>query len=150
MSLMRLSNRGGLRPRVGAGDLQDEFDRLFENFGGGLGLREEQFTPAVDVRETDDAYVVEADIPGMRKEDVSIEVADNTLSITGERKSEREEKRKDYHRVEREFGSFRRAVSIPGGFGHKGVEAQFKDGVLTVTLPKPEEAKPRRIEVNAK
>lgn len=148
MSLLAISNRGVMAPRTAPWILGDEFDRMFQGFGRGTARSEEGFLPALDVRETDDSYVVEADIPGMKKEDVKIEIAENVLSITGERTNKSEEKLKDYHRVERSFGSFRRTVSIPGGFSHNDVKATFEDGVLKVTLPKPEEAKPRKIEVS--
>ena len=86
-------------------------------------------------------------MPGIKKEDVHIEVNDDVLTIKGKRKGEHEEKRKDYHRIERQSGSFRRCITIPGGFKSDAVDAKFEDGVLRVTLPKREDAKPRRIEV---
>ncbi len=149
MALLTVRPRGGLRPWRPGWDLQDEFSRFFDDFGNGRGFVEEDFTPPIDIRETDDAYIVEADVPGMKKEDVHIEVNDDVLTIKGERKSEHEEKRDDYHRIERQHGSFRRTVTIPGGFQYDAVKAKFKDGVLRVTLPKREDAKPRRIEVKA-
>lgn len=147
MGFLTVRPQGGLRPWRAPWDLQDEFTRFFEGFGDGLGVVEEDFTLAIDVRETDDAYVVEADVPGMKKEDVSIEVNDDVLTIKGERKSEHEETRKDYYRIERQSGSFRRCITIPGGFKADAVDAKFEEGVLRVTLPKPDDAKPRRIEV---
>ncbi len=149
MGFLTVRPQGRLRPLRAAWDLQDEFSRFFEDFGNGLGSVEEHFTPPIDIQETDDAYIVEADVPGMKKEDVHIEVNDDVLTIKGERKSEHEEKREDYHRIERQYGSFRRTVTIPGGFQYDAVKAKFKDGVLRVTLPKREDAKPRRIEVKA-
>lgn len=129
-------------------NLEDEFNRMFEQFGMPAGWGTEgRFTPPMDVRETEEAYIVEADIPGMKKEDVHIEVADDVLTIKGERKEEKEEKQKNFHSVERRFGSFARSVALPAGFDASKVTAKFDDGVLTVTLPKPEERKPRRIEV---
>ena len=150
MALLSLRNRGGLRPWITPWDVPEEFSRMFEELGSGFALEQERFSPPMDVQETDEAYIVEADIPGIKKEDVKIEVRDDVLTISGDRKSEHEEKREDYDRVERQFGSFRRTLSIPGGFSHEGVEAKFEDGVLRITLPKPEEAKPRRIEVKAR
>ncbi len=149
MGFLTVRPRAGLRPWRATWDLQDEFSRFFEDFSNGLESAEEHFTPAIDIRETDDAYIVEADVPGMKKEDVHIDVNDDVLTIKGERKSEHEEKRKDYHRIERRYGSFRRTVTVPGGFKYDAVKAKFKDGVLQVTLPKREDAKPRRIEVKA-
>ncbi len=149
MGFLTVRPRGGLRPLRSAWDLQDEFSRFFEDFGNGLGIAEEGFTPPIDIQETDDAYLVEVDVPGMKKEDVHIEVHDDVLTIKGERKNDHEEKREDYHRIERQYGSFRREVVVPGGFQYDAVNAKFEDGVLRVTLPKREDAKPRRIEVKA-
>jgi HSP20 family protein len=131
-----------------------DWDREMKQlFNGGFGelapWAGERFVPAIDVRETDDSYIVEADIPGMKKEDIQIEVADNIVTIHGERKSESEEKNKEYHRIERSYGSFRRSVQVPGGFKHDNVSAKFENGVLRVTLPKPEESKPKRVTVTA-
>jgi len=138
-----------LRLRRPAWDLQDEFNRFFEDFGFGSAVAEQDYTLAMDIRETDEAYIVEADVPGIKKEDVKIEVNEDVLTIRGERKVEQEEKKKDYHRMERQYGSFRRSVSIPSGIQHDAVKAEFDDGVLRVTLPKREDTKPRRIEVKA-
>ena len=149
MSFMTLRPRGGLRQRRSAWDLQDEFNRFFEDFGLRSAVAQEDFSPAMDIRETDEAYIVEADVPGIKREDVKIEVNDDVLTIKGERKVEQEENKKDYRRIERQYGSFRRSVSIPDGIQHDAVEAKFDDGVLRVTLPKREDTKPRRIEVNA-
>jgi HSP20 family protein len=130
-------------------NMEDEINRMFEQFGKPFGWVADQgrYAPAMDVRETDEAYIVEADVPGMKKDDVHIEVADNVLTIKGERKDEKEEKDKNYHRVERLFGSFARSVALPAGIDAGKVSAKFDNGVLTVTLPKPEERKPRRVEV---
>jgi HSP20 family protein len=131
-------------------DLDEDFKRAFgEGFGEMMPWRGERFTPAMDVQETEDSYVVEADIPGIKKDEIHIEVADNVLTIKGERKRETDKKEKDYHRIERTYGAFRRSVQIPGGFKHDAVDARFEDGVLRVTLPKPDEAKPKRITVKA-
>jgi len=132
-----------------AWDLQDEFNRFFEDFGLGSAVAQEDFSPAMDIRETDEAYIVEADVPGIKREDVKIEINDDVLTIKGERKVEQEENKKDYRRIERQYGSFRRSVSIPSGIQHDAVEAKFDDGVLRVTLPKREDTKPRRIKVKA-
>lgn len=143
-------NRGKAYPWPAPWSLQNEVNRMFEGFGAPFAWGEANaYAPAMDVRESDDAFVVEADVPGMKKEDVQIEVADNVLTIKGERKDEQEESRRNFHRVERQFGSFLRSVSVPGGFDASRVSAKFENGVLTVTLPKPEERKPRRIEVKA-
>jgi HSP20 family protein len=129
--------------------VEDEINRMFEQFGKPFGWAAEagRYAPAMDIRETDEAYIVEADVPGLRRDDIQLEVADNVLTIKGERKDEKQEKEKNYHRVERHFGSFVRSVAIPGGIDSSKVSARFDSGVLTVTLPKPEQSRPRRIEV---
>ncbi len=149
MGSLMLRPRAGLAPWRAPWGFEEEFNRFFEGFGRGLNSAEESFTPAIDVQETDEAYVVEADVPGIGREDVHIEVNEDVLTIRGERKSEHEEKHKDYHCVERQSGSFRRCITIPGGFKSDAVDAKFEEGVLRVTLPKRDDAKPRRIEVKA-
>lgn len=145
-ALSRFRHRGNEWPAVF--NFEDEFGRLFEQFGKPLGWTEQgRFAPAMDVHETEDAYVVEADVPGLQKDEIHIEVADNVLTIKGERKDEKEQKEKNYHRVERSFGSFARSVALPNGFDGGKVAAKFENGVLTVTLPKHEARKPRRVEV---
>lgn len=136
------------RNRFAPWNLQDEFNRVWQEFNGPVGWQEQSaWAPAIDVRETADAFIIEADVPGLKKEEVQLEVADNVVTVKGERWSQREENKKDYHLAERQVGSFRRSVAIPGGFQHDKVGAKFENGVLTVTLPKPEEKKPRKIEV---
>ena len=106
--------------------------------------------PSLDVSETDNAIEVHVDLPGMKPEDVNVEVRDNILQITGERKEEREEKGKTWHRVERRTGNFIRSLSLPCTVKDAKVEAEYSNGVLTITLPKAEESKPRRVAVKAK
>jgi HSP20 family protein len=106
------------------------------------------WAPAVDVQETDGAYTVKADLPDVKKEDVAVEVHEGTLTIRGERKQEKEEKGKKFHRIERAYGQFVRSFSMPGEIDAAKVQAQFKDGVLTVTLPKTPAATPKKIAVN--
>jgi len=136
------------RNRFAPWNLQDEFNRVWQEFNGPVGWQEQSaWAPAIDVRETADAFIIEADVPGLKKEEVQLEVADNVVTVKGERWNQREENKKDYHLAERQVGGFRRSVAIPGGFQHDKVGAKFETGVLTVTLPKPEEKKPRKIEV---
>lgn len=143
-------NRTQANPWPSPWDMQDEFGRMWDEFNRHLGWTSATtFTPPLDIRETPDAYAIELDVPGLTKDDLDIEMADNVLTITGERKSEREDTKDGYHRAERQFGAFRRVVSIPGGFKSDQVEATVEDGVLRVILPKPEERKPRRIEVTS-
>jgi HSP20 family protein len=105
------------------------------------------WTPAVDIREQNDAYLVEVELPGLSKDDVKITMENNILTIQGEKKQEKEEKRGDYHRTERVYGSFQRSFTLPSSVKNDKIEAQYKNGILTVTLPKVEEAKPKAIEV---
>lgn len=126
-------------------DLERQLNRVFGDTGASNGDR--NWVPAIDIHESEDAFTVEVDIPGMKKEDIHIEVMDNVLTVRGERKSETEKKDKNYHRVERSYGSFARSVELPGRFNTEKVGAKFEDGVLKVTLPKTEDTKPRRISV---
>lgn len=147
MTLLTRNRANDVFPFAPANSWENEMKRFFGELAPWSG--EERFVPAIDVRESEDSYIVETDIPGMKKEDIHIEVADNVLTIKGERKSESEQKEKEYRRLERSYGSFRRSVQVPGGFRHDNVSAKFEDGVLRITLPKPEESKPKRVTVNA-
>ncbi|MCL4690997.1 MAG: Hsp20/alpha crystallin family protein [Candidatus Hydrogenedentes bacterium] len=129
-------------------DLEGQFTRLFGELNRDYDVFERGWAPAVDLKETEQEYTLEADLPGMKKEDIELSVVDNMISINGERKHEAEEKENGYHRIERRYGTFQRSFEIPGGFDAEKVNARFEDGVLHVTLPKREEAKPRHIEVN--
>ncbi len=145
-SLIR--NRSRVAPWALPWGMPEEFNQLWQEFNGPLGwIEQSSASPAMDVRETPEAFIIEADVPGMKKEEVHIEVADNVVTLKGERWGQREENKKDYHLAERQVGSFRRSVAIPGGFEAGKVSAKFEHGVLTITLPKPEEKKPRKIEV---
>ncbi len=106
-----------------------------------------EWSPLVDITEDEKEYVVKAEIPEMKKEDIKINVHDDVLSISGERKYEKEEKGKKYHRVERAYGSFLRSFTLPEDAEGSKVNAEYKDGVLKVHLPKSEKAKPKAIEV---
>ena len=110
-------------------------------------MRVMEWAPLVDITEDDKEYVIKADLPEIKKEDVKISVEDGVLAISGERKSEKEEKGKKYHRVERSYGSFERSFSVPADAEEEKVSAQFKDGVLLVHLPKCENAKPKRLQI---
>lgn len=149
MALIRRLNRGELAPWSALRDIETHFNRFMTDFGNEFPFGDKTWSPAVDLRETEDAYVVHADIPGLKKEEIDLEVVEDVLTIKGERKQESEKKDGNYHRVERTFGSFMRSVEIPGGFNPEGVSAKFDNGVLEVTLPKLEEQKPRSIKVKA-
>jgi len=103
--------------------------------------------PPVDIEENGREYILKAELPGMKKEEVKLTVEGGTLSISGERKAEKEEKDKKYHRMERSYGAFQRSFTLPEGALAEKISAEFKDGVLLVHLPKDETAKPQAIEV---
>ena len=125
-----------------------EFDRLFNQlFDRNESAR--RWVPAMDLVEHDDHFVLRADLPGMTEGDVSIEVRDNTLTLSGERKAEHEDRQRGYYRLERQFGKFSRALTLPEGVNADAIEANFDHGVLEVKIPKPEERKPRKIEIKA-
>ena len=130
--------------------LQNEMNRLFNTVAdapsGNAGTLR-RWMPAMDLVENDDHYVLRADLPGMRQEDVSIEFEDNVLSISGERKAEHEDRKEGFYRVERAFGSFSRTLTLPKGIDPEAISAGFDNGVLEVRIPKPEESKPRRISI---
>ncbi len=129
-------------------DLQREVDRVFDNFWSGFGapslLKENGGGIAMDVRvdtsEDDKAYHVTAELPGMTEKDIEVTFADNTLTISGEKKEEKEVKEENYHRRERSFGSFRRAFTLPVEIDEGKISAAFKDGVMTIDLPKAKSA----------
>jgi HSP20 family protein len=127
--------------------LQGEVDRLFNSDNSGPLRR---WMPAMDVVETDDQFVLRADLPGMSEEDVNIEVEDRVLTVSGERKATHEVAKDGFHRVERAFGTFSRSLTLPEGINPEAVEASFDRGVLEVRIPKPEQPKPRKISIAAK
>ncbi len=106
-----------------------------------------QWTPLVDIIEDNNEYLVKAELPELKKEEVKVNVENGQLTISGERKSEKEEKGKKFHRIERSYGSFLRSFTLPESVNADTVSAEFKDGVLSVHLPKDEKAKPKSIEV---
>jgi HSP20 family protein len=134
--------------------LQTEMNRLFNTaFGdlpnGGTGGAARRWMPAMDLLETDEDFVLRADLPGMTESDVNIELEDNVLTVSGERKAEREDKREGFYRMERAFGSFSRSLTLPKGVDPEAVSASFDQGVLEVRIPKPEQRKPRKISISA-
>lgn len=132
--------------------IQSDMNRLFNTFfasptaGNGGSFR--RWIPAMDLVETENDFVLKADLPGLSDGDVKIEVEDNVLTISGERKSEREERKDGYYRVERPSGSFRRSLTLPEGVDPESVQANFERGVLEVRIPKPEERKPHKVEIS--
>lgn len=131
--------------------LRDELDRLFESPFAEMTRTSQLlsgWTPALDVYEDKENFIVKAELPGMKKEDIEVSLHDGSLSISGERKSESKHEDAEVCRAERFFGRFQRAVTLPAPVAADKVKAQYKDGVLTVTLPKTEEAKPKQIDVS--
>jgi HSP20 family protein len=128
---------------------QDGLDRtfgsIFRNYND--EVLEGTWLPAADITETDDQFEIKAELPGLKKEDVKINLVDNVLTIRGEKKTEQDEKNKYCHRMERIFGSFIRSFSLGTKVDNSKIKAEFKDGVLTLALPKAAESKPRQIEV---
>ena len=136
-------------PFRGISTLQDQVNRLFDNtFLGRSESSLASWAPAVDVHETENELVVTADIPGMNEKDLDVRVENNMLTISGERKTETNVKDDNYLRVERSYGSFSRSFSLPNTVNPEAIAAEYKNGVLTVKLPKRAEAKPRQVKVN--
>lgn len=135
-------------------DIQKEMNNLFNSFSLSRwgdrehGLLESSWAPAIDVHDSKDHIVVKADLPGLKKEDIDVSVQEGTLVIRGEKKEEAERKEKGLIRTERFYGSFYRAVSLPTAVDDTKVKAAYKNGVLELTLPKKEEAKPKQIKID--
>jgi HSP20 family protein len=133
--------------------LQGDVNRLFDSFFGrregaaanGYGSR--RWIPPMDLVETEDHLVLRADLPGVDRDEIEIEVKDGVLTVAGERRAQHEEKREGFHRVERSFGRFSRALELPKGVEADNIEASFERGVLEVRMPKPAERRPTRIEI---
>lgn len=147
------------RPRWGISPLRpfrnlEEWERRFEDLLGRplwrLPIDEKGWIPAVDVFEKDDRFVVKAELPGMKEDDINVSVVGDTLSIKGEKKTETEVKDEDYYRCERSYGTFYRSIPLPSNIDANKIEASFDDGVLEVTLPKSAKVKPKKIAVSAK
>ena len=144
MALMKYSPRGGLTPWF-------DIDRMFEDFDRQLGLavnRDGGWAPAVDIYEDDKEIVVKADLPEVDEKDIDVRVEDGYLTIKGERKFENEEKKDNYHRVERRYGAFQRSFALPDTVNAEKIAAKYDKGVLRVSLPKMEKPKnARKIEI---
>jgi HSP20 family protein len=135
--------------------LQQEMNRLFGSFfdapsssgGAGNGGSVRQWIPAMDLVETKEHFILRADLPGLAEGDVKVELEDNVLSVSGERRAETTEEREGYYRIERASGRFARSLTLPDGVDAAGIQAQFHDGVLEVRVPKPAERKPQRVAI---
>jgi len=130
----------------------DPFFRSLDQFFGDESLfkggARDGWVPAVDVRETDESFVFTAELPGLTKEDVSITLEDNVLTLAGERRFEKEEGKNEFRRIERSYGRFTRSFTLPNDVDNDHVQANYGDGLLTVTVPKTEKSKPRKIEIS--
>ena len=145
MTLIRYRRRNPSTLGVFRDEMGDLFNRFFE--GETWPFRETGWAPALDVAEREDAITVEAELPGMKADDINISVEGNTLTVSGEKKEEHEEKSENYYHTERRYGSFQRSIPLPGTVEAENIQAAYKDGVLTVTLPKSKAALPKRIKV---
>ena len=124
------------------------YNSLFTPFFAKPGTQEYKWRPSADISETDDSFEVRVELPGVIKDDVHISVKDDLLTIKGEKRQKKTDDSKDYSRVERRYGSFERRFSLPPKVEVNSIKAEFKDGVLTLSIPKPEEAKPKEIPIN--
>jgi len=131
--------------------LQDEMNRLFRNVDDDFyGEREDAvWAPRVDISETPDDLIVRCELPGVSAEDIDVDINNNTLTIRGEKKQEELTDSENYYRVERVYGRFSRSFSLPQRVEGDAVSARYKDGILLITIPKAEEAKPRKIQIEA-
>lgn len=130
--------------------LQSEVNRLFSRASGGDGVERQSWIPSVDVVESKDAITLKAELAGMDPSDISLEVEDNVLTVSGERRFQEEVDEDKYYRIERRYGSFSRSIALPQGADPDKIDAQYENGVLVVTVPKVEAAKPKRISVGVK
>ena len=126
-----------------------EIDRVFDAFFGQNEQQARRWVPPMDLVEAEDHFLLKADLPGLSEGDVNIEVQDGSLTISGERRAEHTEQERGFYRIERSFGSFNRSLTLPDGVDPDRIEASFSHGVLEVRIPKPEERKPRRIEISS-
>ena len=127
----------------------NRLNQMFEAAFGGESFSQGGWMPAVDILETADKHVlVKAELPDMKREDIKITIENNVLTIEGERKFDNKGESEKYHRVERGYGAFRRSFTVPNTVDASNVQATYKDGVLTITLPRREETRPRQIQVN--
>ncbi len=141
-------------PTLGLTRVNDVFDRMLEDFFSPdtrfFGEPVTSLMPLMNIEETKDVYRISIEVPGMEKDDIDIEVKDNVLTISGEKKEEVKSEDSTFYRRERRFGKFSRSISLPNDINVDGIDAEYKNGVLTLTLPKTEEAKPKKITVKNK
>lgn len=142
MTLMRWS------PWQELESMHRQLSRLLEETPVGLTGEAGEWVPTVDIRETDDALLLQVELPGIEKKDVHLEVRDGALTISGERRYEKDVKEENVHRIERAYGKFSRSFSLPGSVDAEKVDAKMKNGVLEIRLPKCESAKPKEIAIH--
>jgi len=147
MDLVRYEPRSIWDPFTDLLDLRNEMNRLFDTFFGRGEKNQRGWYPAVDIYEEKDRYIVKAELPGMKQEDIKLSIVNNTLTLRGERKAEHEHRRDGYHRVERAYGEFCRSFQLPAEVDADKIKAVYKDGILEVTIPKSEKAKPKEITI---
>lgn len=132
--------------------LQDRMNRLFDDAGRRWRPDEPisttAWSPAIDIFETEGEIVVKAELPGLERKDITVHLENNVLTLRGERRFEKEAKEENYHRIERSYGGFSRAFSIPMNVDEQSIIADYKDGILNIRLPKKEQAKPKQIKIN--
>lgn len=142
------------RPRTGLPVYHDHFDRMFDDFFGPnrrkMDLQSFDWTPRVNVEELEDKFEITAEIPGMKKEDIDIEVRDGILTIKGERKFEKEEKDTNFNICERSCGTFQRDFTLPENVTTDDIEAEYADGILKLAVPKSEPEKPKEIKIEVR
>ena len=129
--------------------LTADFDRLFTTLFDRNNQVAQRWVPAMDLVEHEDHFLLRADLPGVTEDDVSIELNDGSLTVSGERKAEHDQRERGFYRLERQFGKFSRTLTLPDGIDGDQIKASFTSGVLEVWIPKPEERKPRRIPIGA-
>ncbi len=123
------------------------FDDVFAGRGEDKDLTPSSWAPSVDIYETENELVLTAEVPGIAEKDIEIRVEDNTLQLRGERKFEKETKEENYHRIERSYGSFYRAFTLPNSIDPESIKAEHENGVLRITMPKRQELKPRTVKI---
>ena len=130
----------------------NDVDNVFDDFFNRNLFQpsDTQISPRINVEENDNEWLISAELPGVAKEDVKVNFQDNVLTISGEKKFEKEDKNKNYHRVERSYGKFSRSLNINSSILAEKIDAGYKDGILTISMPKAEEAKPKLIDVKVK
>lgn len=146
-----LNNVTRWNPNAAAYLNREPLSRLFETFFNDLQGEEvsnRSWVPPVDIQETEEGYRLQAELPGLTKDDIQITLENNVLRLTGERKYERDVKKESFHRIERTYGTFSRAFALPHQVNAEGVQAAFENGILTLTVPKAEQAKPRKIAIS--